>query len=138
MKFKIKLNSNVNVINIHSRKIGLRHLNIARKSVGTDFNINLLCDTIDYMFMSTVYIDVTEEEARELGVFEDSNTYNLKVDGCFLNDCVDDIMQVSRDSEDAIKEVWFEYSLNIFDAKEKVLDYIKNEVKESETESQEA
>ena len=77
-------------VNIKSQSIGLSMLDNARKELNSNFPIECLKSSIDAMLKDVNNIEITEEQARDLGsLFEKTNFVSVSCPTACLNDCVD-------------------------------------------------
>lgn len=128
MKFGIQFCSGENdpyeSVHIPASTVGLRLLRKIRKDFGKKYSLDEINPRIGGIFKEC-FIQISEEKAEELGLFEELHIYEVYVPGKFLNKYVETQYVINEEpiNFSLQKEVYFEHVVN----EEKILeDWIKD------------
>jgi len=113
MEFKLIFKGCNSVAKVQSSPIGLLDLDEARKELGVNFSASLMEDNICAYDCCEVRIILTEEQARNTGLFANNSTETVTVVPNSLNKFIKRILSVKRDDNNgAILSVAYKNSLD--------------------------
>lgn len=91
------------------KRIGLKTVDKIREELGCNLPIERIEEKIDSHNLD-INVYLTEEQARKVGLFKDTNTITVKTPRGFFNDCVVEVIKPKIDiNTNEIKEAYVYY-----------------------------